>query len=214
MSDETTTQAKPEDTIEQLYQQAVADIAPQTPAAEPQSQQAPETLPDALTDSDAHNKAVVHQINALKQELMADRQERQKRDVKLQEDANRRDFQDAVNRLVEKANVPEAQKELAAGYLLQKATTSKALQGLWQGRGDKPEAFSKAIDALVPALQDALSIKLDPQIAENQRALDDAMKSQTTSSGTPPEESHEDKILKMDKGQFEAEWRKIKGEVW
>lgn len=207
----------PEETIEDLYQQAVAGISQtpvETPAQATQTPQPTEQLPDALKDSDGHAKALNQQFNALRQEIAEERQAREKQASDLREQEDNRDFREAVDRLASKVKVPPHQRELVEGYLMAKAVNSKALSGLWQARGQNPTAFKQAIDALAQPLMDALAAKEEPQIAENQRALDDAMRSQTTSSATPAAETPDERIMKMGKGEFDAEWRKLKGDVW
>ncbi len=200
-----------EATIDELYQTAMNSLPAQQPAniTEPVKS---EILPDPVTDPDAHVKAVDQRLQTLQQEIAQDRQERQSERQRLQAQTDDRDFRDAVSRLAEKAGVSETQRELAEGFLLSKASKSEALQGLWKGRGQNPEAFNKALDALVSPLRDALAIKEDSQVAENQRALDDAMKSQTNSE--PTEEKPEDRLMKLSDSEFEAEWNKIQGRVW
>ncbi len=207
----TETQDKaPEATIEELYQAAKASM--QQPATQTTEPVRTETLPDPVTDPDAHVKAVGQHLQTLQQELAQDRQERAAEKQEAQAAANERDFRDAVSKLAEKAGVPEHQRELAEGFLLQKASKSEALTGLWNSRGSNPQAFAKAIDALVTPLRDALAIKEDSQVTENQRALDDALKSQTTSE--PPAEKPEDKFMNMNDAQFEREWARLRGQVW
>ena len=201
-----------EATIDELYQTAMNSLpAQQTPASTTEPVRS-ETLPDPVTDPDAHVKAVDQRLQTLQQELAQDRQERQSERQKLQAQTDERDFRDAVSRLAEKAGVPDNQKDLAEGFLLMKASKSDALQGLWKARGQNPESFNKALDALVSPLRDALSIKEDSQVAENQRALDDALKSQTNSE--PPAEKPEDRLMKLSDTEFEAEWNRIQGRVW
>ena len=199
----------PEATIEELYESAKANFQPPAQTTEPVRT---ETLPDPVTDPDDHVKAVNQRLQSLQQEITQDRQERQAERQQAQAQADERDFRDAVSKLAEKAGVPEHQRELAEGFLLQKASKSEALKGLWNARGDNPQGFAKALDALVNPLRDALAIKEDSQVTENQRALDDALKSQTTSE--PPESKPEDDWKDLDDGQFERRWARLRGQVW
>ncbi len=202
----------PEATIDELYKTAMNSLpAQQTPAQTTEPVRS-ENLPDPVTDPDAHVRAVDQRLQTLQQELTQDRQERQVERQRLQAQTDERDFRDAVSRLAEKAGVPEHQRELAEGFLLMKASKSDALQGLWKARGNDRAPFDKALDALVSPLRDALSIKEDSQVAENQRALDEAQKSQTNSE--PTAEKPEDRLMNLSDTEFEAEWNRIQGRVW
>ena len=211
MTNETQDKA-PEATIEELYQSARADMTSTETPAQTTEPVKSETLPDPVTDPDAHVRAVDKRLQTLQQEIAQDRRERLMERQRTQAQTDDRDFRDAVSRLAEKAGLPDAQRELAEGYLLSKASKSEALKGLWKGRSQNPQAFDKALDALVSPLRDALAIKEDSQVAENQRALDEAIKSQTNSE--PPTEKPEDRLMKLNDSDFEREWSRLQGRVW
>lgn len=200
----------PETTIEELYQSAIAGMssAPATTTEPVRS----EPLPDPSTDPDDHTKAVSERLAAIQQEFARDRQERQVERQRDQAERDDRDFHGAVKQLAEKAGLTEQQQDLAAGFLMQKASKSEALKGLWDARDKNPEAFKLAVDALASPLRDALAIKEDPQVVENQRALDDANRSQTNSE--PAQTDETDRIMKMSDGEFQREWAKLRGQVW
>ena len=71
---------------------------------------------------------------------------------------------------------------------------------LWNNRAKNPKAYQEGIKAFSSKLAKKFSMRTDPQIAENQRALKEATSTRAT---TAPEESDTDKIGKLTGNAFD-----------
>lgn len=217
MTEETTTQAqKPEESLEELYAQASASItkpATEEQLTQPQTQTGYEAAPpDPVADSDAFRKWAAEQSAVTQNEIAKLRHERAQEAQSIKAQAEQRDFQDAVSRLAKDAEIPDEQRDLVEGYLMAKASRSEALRGLWEARAANPQAWGKALSSLTSEIRGKLAIQRDDQVAENQRALDDAMRSQ--SSTAPPEETEEQRVAKMNPQEFDQYWRRKIGRTY
>jgi hypothetical protein len=73
-------------------------------------------------------------------------------------------------------------------------------QVLWNNRHKNPKAFQEGIKAFSSKLAKKFSMRADPQIAENQRALKEATSTKAT---TTPEDSETDRIGKLTGSAFD-----------
>ena len=73
-------------------------------------------------------------------------------------------------------------------------------QVLWNNRHKNPKAFQEGIKAFSSKLAKKFSMRADPQIAENQRALKEATSTKAT---TAPEDSETDRIGKLTGAAFD-----------
>ena len=207
MAEETeTTQAKPEETIEQLY----AAVKPSFVA--PETQTKPAAAPTGVPEDASLEDRVSHmgkQLGSLIEQISQDRESAKARYQAEEKAQAERDLSSAVSRLTEKAGLTPDKADLVKGYLMVQAEKSEALQGLWDQRASAPKAFEAAIDSLATGLMDALAIKTDATAADSQRAIDDAMKHQA--SRPPAEESQSDKYVKMNDSEFAVAWARLVG---
>ena len=78
---------------------------------------------------------------------------------------------------------------------------------LWNTRHQNPKAYQEGIKAFATKLSKKFSMRVDPQIAENQRALKEATSTKAT---TAPEESSTDRIGKLTGVDFDRAWQRIR----
>ena len=95
--------------------------------------------------------------------------------------------------------------ELAELFLEKQYNSDPNLKKIWDARKENPDALDKALDIVSKEWAAKNQNLIDPQIAENQRAL---MASQTT-GGRVQQESMDDKYAAMPDGEFLSTVRKM-----
>jgi hypothetical protein len=82
---------------------------------------------------------------------------------------------------------------------------------LWENREKNPKAYQEGIKAFAGKLSKKFSMRVDPQIAENQRALKEATSTKAT---TAPEDSLTDRLGKLNGADFDREMARIRGNTY
>ena len=88
-------------------------------------------------------------------------------------------------------------------YLEKRARENPGFRHIWENRSKNPKALDKALGAITNELKGKFSIKADPQLAENQRAIQQAQQSSNTTTATKYSNSIEEAL---GGAQSEAEW--------
>ncbi len=193
---EATKLPEPQPTLDELFTEY--DIGRETPAASPPNAAPPPAEPPAPTATD---ETAIHQkLAALERTISADRQER----VQAQEEA---DFKSAVAKLGKNAGI-EGKDTMLRGYLIAQATEDPRLRTLWERRNMNPKAWAKALEILADDVRDQFAVP-NPQLEENQRAMDESQRAQSTSA--PPPQKPEDKVMGMSDPEFSNFWAKLTG---
>lgn len=174
---------------------------PQPPKAE-----AP-PAPDPTTDPEGYSKWLVanNQQNAeLRTSLDQTLQELNAEKARI---AQEREEQE-LNALVDKVHkeLGEVPRNLVKYALADKYNSNEAFKTIIENRHKAPQALDKAIQALLPEMRKDFSIKADPQIAENQRAMSEG----TRGSSAPSEDDPDLKLLRADETTFSQQWERIK----
>jgi hypothetical protein len=194
-SNDTTQQETP--SLEQVYQKFNVEAEAQSFQPQAQTQQQPQpqrqevAVPDPVLDAEGFKKWSGNQsqflqqaLTSLKGELTALRVER----LKAGEEA---DIKSAVNRFrsVTGEDIDEDMAEVALG---QKARKDPRFLAVYQNRGKNPAAWSAAIAAYANEFKSKTQFKIDPTIAENQRAAKQSIGSQAKQSKEEPtgDEAH------------------------
>lgn len=180
MNEETQTQPDGEPSLDDVYKQynvqEMAGSFTATPAPQAQPQQQPQrteaVIPDPALDVNgfqAWAKNVHSADNEIRQTLttVSERlngfeQERQR----VKEEA---DLQRAVSVLKDK--VPGADDEFLEIALAHKARKDPKLLSIWENRAKNPQALDAALKAVGNELATKFTMKADPQLAENTRAM-------------------------------------------
>jgi len=176
------------------------------PVAPPES--IPTSVPDPLTDSEGFRQYQAKENAALRQmvtELAGKQTEADKATAMASEE---KDLSTAVDALHEK--MPGVNKRLVKYALADRYLNDQKFKATWDNRASNQRALNKVLNALVPELQEEFTIDRDPQLAENQRAFDEATRSATSSANTGREEKDQ-KLVNLSGNEFDAEMARIRG---
>lgn len=193
---EQVTEAAPTQTLEDVYKQFNVDDAAQQFTAQPVQntptqnyaptpQQTPNTfIPDPISDPDGYrqfmqasqqqNSALGHTINTLNAKMSQMEKERQQQQIDV-------DIGKAVAKVNSKVKADPLMIELA---LEKKAREDVRFMKLWDNRYKNPKAYDAALDAISNELQGKFTVRTDPQLTENQRALKASQRGMATSNQT------------------------------
>lgn len=179
--------------------------------AQPQQQPAPVqprqvNIPDPALDVegfknwasqvDLSTQDVRQTLHSINERLSKADQER----VRNQEEA---DLKAAVSVL--KDGVDGVDDETVEVYLGVKARKDPKLMTIWNQRSQKPEAWKAALNVLKQDMGKKFSVKSDPQLAENQRAMKVSRDQMATTQRADPNE----KWGSMKPAEFENEWNRL-----
>ena len=218
-SSEAQQQTQQTQTLDDVYKQFNVDEAassfqprrePQQPQVQPaqggiQSQPS-QPMPDPVTDLDGYqrwlasqNASVQNSLYAVTTELQALRAER----VKSKEET---DIKNAVSRFRQTAgeDVDEDMAEVALGL---RAKKDPKFLSVYVNRDKNPNAWNAAIVAFANEFKSKHQFKVDPAIAEAQRAAKASIGSQATEKDGEP--TGDDKRFANKSGrEFDAEWQR------
>ena len=88
-------------------------------------------------------------------------------------------------------------------YLEKRARENEGFKSIWDNRAKNPKALNKALGAITNELKGKFSIKADPQLAENQRAIQQSQKQSNSTNAPTYNNSIEENL---GSAQSEAEW--------
>jgi DNA-binding protein H-NS len=120
---------------------------------------------------------------------------------KHQEQVNK-EIKNAVSTLNENAGANEKMAEL---YLRKQYDDDPNFARIWDNRGKNPDALKQAVSLLSKEWESMTQNVVDPQVAENQRALMDSQRS----GGTVQETSLDDKLANMGDAEFMKYMRRL-----
>lgn len=123
--------------------------------------------------------------------------------------------QERINQRVQtdiKAAVETISKQVEEGdpmmielYLEKEAREKPGFKSIWHNREANPKALDKALKAISNDLKGKFSVKADPQLTENQRAIQQSQQSSSTSNQPTYANSIEESL---GGAQSEAEWER------
>lgn len=123
--------------------------------------------------------------------------------------------QERSDRLVQadiKAAVDKVSKSVEDGdptmielYMEKEAREKPIFRQIWENRANNPKALEKALSAISNDLKGKFSVKADPQLAENQRAIQQSQQSSNTSNAPEYANSIEEKL---GNAESDAEWER------
>lgn len=196
-------QTTPQPTLESLYAEynvpaattqsngsGTAGGEPVTPAATPTEQ----------TPAGNEVAAIHQEVSVFRQELAADRQRRFK-------ETETADLKQAVDTLAEKADL-KGKEKVIKGFLLAQASEDQRLRALWDRRGENPQAWDKALSILSADVKKEFQVP-NPQLEENQRAMDESQRA--ASATAPAQPSPSDDVMKMPDADFQQYWGRLIG---
>ena len=107
------------------------------------------------------------------------------------EEADIKKAVESVNQHLGEAKLDPDVVEISLGA---EARRDKRFLSLWENRHKNPKAYQEGVKAFAGKLAKKFAMRVDPQIAENHRALKEATSTKAT---TAPEESASDRIGKL-----------------
>lgn len=183
---------EPKPSLESLYEEYnVGKDTGQPTAAEPIAEQTPVT----------NDVAAIHQeVAELRRERAADKAARAQREVEA-------DLKKAVATLGKEAEI-KGKEPILRGFLIAKAEEDPRLRALFDARNTNPKAWKSALKILADEVRDEFQVA-NPQIEENQRAMDESQRTQTNIA--PGQPDREQKVLSMNPADFSNFWGRLAG---
>lgn len=183
---------EPKQTLENLYDEYNIGTEPEPiPAAEPKAEQTPAT----------------NDVAAIQQQIVELRRERDAEKAASLQRKDEADLKQAVATLGKEADI-EGKDPLLKGFLIAKAEEDQRLRALWNGRNTNPKAWKTALKILADEVKEEFQVA-NPQIEENQRALDESQRAQT--SVAPKQPDGVQKVMSMNDGEFSQFWGRLAG---
>jgi len=144
--------------------------APQTPSPQvPQTPHPQFKVPDPFDPNFAAYQAqLASGLSVLNQALAQTKGELNQMQQKLSYERTEADIKQAVGTISEKSGIDPDIAEVA---LQAKARQDPRFLKIWQNRNQNPEAFKAALGAVASEFQQKYTVKQDPQLVENQRAV-------------------------------------------
>jgi len=204
-----------ENTLEQVYSEfnveaEAQSFQPQQTQQQPQ-QTAQETLPavpDPVLDPNGFKTWQAAQSGEIQKKLAS--MEAFQRQLAVSE-INRREAEEVktlVSDLNKVVGLPEADADLIEFALAKQVRSDPKFAAIYQKRHQNPKAWNAATKAMGEQLQKKFSVRADPQLAENQKALKQAQQSSATTKQTNPEE---DRFAGKTGAAFDKEWQSYIG---
>jgi hypothetical protein len=184
------------------------------PPPQPRQQDAapqPPSIPDPITDQAGFRNYIAansHEAANLRQALeqVQGRQRAIEQAALLhREEADIAKATEAVNSHLDQKLDPEA-IEIGLGIMARK---DPKFMAIWANRHRNPAALNAALKVASKSLGAKFSMKTDPQIAENVRALKEATSGKATSDN-PPASSAVERMQKATGAEFDREWNRIR----
>ena len=154
------------------------------PAAAPAPQPAPAAphVPDPFSPEFAAYQASLSQgMTALSQAMHQTRGELTSLQRQASQERVEADIRRAVGAIAEKSGLDP---EIAEVALEAKARRDPRFLAIWNNRAKNPKAFEAALDAVSGEFKERFSVKQDPQLLENQRAVATSRQSMATTQRT------------------------------
>ena len=177
--------------LEHVYQQfgieeQAASFNPQSPqpAQQPQAPAAPSVpkVPDPFDPNFANYQAqIANGVSSLHQQL----QQTQHKLTQMEQHMARRqteaDIKAAVGVITQKAGI---EADIAEVALEAKARQDPRFLAIWNNRSKNPKAFEAALTAVAGEFQQKFTVRQDPQLVENQRAVKASQQQMATTQKT------------------------------
>lgn len=233
MTDTTTEQpsettSAPADPMESVYTKFNIEDTANSFSANPPQQQQPQQqtqqaqpaqdqnipIPDPTLDPNGYKMWETQRYRdqmALRQALSHVAGRLQNYEQQAAQKAEEADIKRAVDLVNEQLGDSKLDPDVIEISLGAEARRDKRFMALWNNRTQNPKAFNEGIKAFSQKLGKKFSMRADPQIAENQRALKEA--TSTKATGTA-EESLTDRLGKLQGADFERAMAGIRGNYY
>lgn len=190
-----------EETAQEFKAQPTQQTQTQQPAQPVQDQHL--SIPDPTLDPAGHKAWAAEQqrnLGTLRQALQGVAGEIHKERVARAQAAEEADIKRAVEQVNQHLGDSKLDPDVVEISLGAEARRDPRFLALWNNRQKNPKAFQEGVKAFANKLGKKFAMRVDPQIAENQRALKEATSTKAT---TAPEDSETDKIGKLTGNAFD-----------
>jgi hypothetical protein len=163
--------------LEKVYsdfkiEDTAAEFNPQSPTPANQQPAPPQTVTPKFDPFDPNFPAHMTAIQRAAVDAHTALQQTQQRMTALEQTLHSRaveaDIKQAVGTLTEGTGINPKIAEVA---MEAKAREDKRFRAIWQNRSQNPAAYQAALKAFKTELQDTYTVRQDPQLVENQRAV-------------------------------------------
>lgn len=188
-----TPQATPEapaaSPLEEVYktyniEDQAAQFQPQSPQPAQQTPAPAPKVPDPFSPEFAeYQKALTQSTVATQSALHAVTQKLSALERSLQQKAVDADIKSAVSVITDEAKIDPTIAEVA---LEAKARQDPRFLNIWNNRSKNPAAYNAAVKAFAKECSERYTVRQDPQLAENQRALKVSQQQMATTTRTSP----------------------------
>ncbi len=199
--------------LEDIASQFAAPAAP-APAYEPQqtppAQSAPAvapSMPDPVADPEKYAAWQAEQFTALNQQVSSYTQAFEQERAQRASEKEKGDIRAAVDTI--SADLDAANPMAVEGFLHYKYVHDPAFQRIWANRDSNPAAWNKALGVLSQEYKQSMTTVVDPQLAENQRALEQSYRGVNT--GRAPANADRQRWAEMSDDDFDNEWDRMSG---
>jgi hypothetical protein len=226
-SEDTQTSTPAESTLDDVYSKYNVEDTAQEFKAQPEQRPAPQqqfqpqpvqpvqdqhiSIPDPTLDPAGYKNWATDQqrnLGALRQALQGVAGEIQKERIARAQAAEEADIKRAVDKVNQHLGDSKLDPDVVEISLGAEARRDPRFLALWNNRAKNPKAFEEGMKAFSSKLAKKFAMRVDPQIAENQRALKEATSTKAT---TAAEESETDRIGKLTGAAFEQALNKYRG---
>ena len=218
----TSTEAAPEQTLEQVYKQFNVEetaqqfqpqpqSAPQQPSqpAAPQQPMATE-VPDPILDPQGFKSWSATQAKSTQEALSRLHQTQQQIYVAEMQRREEADIRSAVQKVQEKVgDIDPDFVEIALG---QKARKDPKFMSIYQNRHKNPAAWNAALGAVASEFKGKYQFRQDPQLTENLRAAKQSTQGSLTTRDTGSANPIEERLgSAKTQAEFDRMWREMQG---
>jgi len=203
----------PERTIDDIHSEFVqsqpqeqAQPVPQQP--QPQATESYRSVPDPALEPDKFANMVTQESNALKQQLSNVSSRLSQYEQESQKQTVSKAIGDAVGTVNDTVN---QDPELVESYLNIRYNKDQKFAQIWDNRDKNPKALNEALGVVARDMQNKFSIKVDSQIAEDQRAINNATRSTRQNK---VEDNSDDKLMKLNDAEFDVYWNKLNTSIF
>lgn len=169
---------------------------------QPRQETAPVSIPDPTLDPQGYRQYETQRLQdsqSLRQTLTQVAGQLTQMQVQAAQAREEADIRKAVSVLKEKVQgVDDDMLEIALGH---KARKDPKFMSLWQQRQQKPEAWNKALQAVAGELGSKFSVRQDPQLTENTRAMKAAAQAASSTRNGKSEDE-----WPSDQREFQKKW--------
>ena len=151
---------------------------------------------------------VTQESNALKQQLSNVSSRLSQYEQESQKQTVSKAIGDAVGTVNETVN---QDPELVESYLNIRYNKDQKFAQIWDNRDKNPKALNEALGVVARDMQNKFAVKVDSQIAEDQRAINNATRSTRQNK---VEENSDDKLMKLNDAEFDVYWNKLNTSIF